>query len=324
MAGGMAPAPMMTPTIPVAPAGSGGGYRPPPALVALVPVLARMRADGAPINILLQGPAGCGKSSAARWLAAALGVDPADRERYVEADASVMMEAGDWFGVTDLDAGTTSWRARPFAEVISRDGAVAFIDEANRCAPAVANPLLALMDHRGETHPPGAPEPIRRHPTAIVLAACNIGGQYTGTERMDAALRSRCTLTMEMTYLAPADEAGLLTDRHGISASLADTIVATAAALRAAATDNGSELPLPPEPASHRATLAVARMISAGATIAAACESVMALAYPDARIGPVSARGMARTIISRTVTTPAAPPAPAPTGPAVTVATVAP
>lgn len=173
------------------------------------------------------GPAGCGKTEAALQLAAMAGFDA------FVIDCSIVREPRDWFGSRTVKGGAIAWQDSQFVRAVTRGNTVVILDEANRASLTVGNALLPLLDRRRATLVEERGSVVRVAPGTVFVATMNEGAAYTGTGPMDAALRDRFPRVVEMTYLAPADEARLLVDRTGIDAPTAARLVEIAGKTRA-------------------------------------------------------------------------------------------
>lgn len=173
------------------------------------------------------GPAGCGKTEAALQLAAMAGFDA------FVIDCSIVREPRDWFGSRTVKGGTIAWQDSQFVRAVTRGNTVVILDEANRASLTVGNALLPLLDRRRATLVEERGSVVRVAPGTVFVATMNEGAAYTGTGPMDAALRDRFPRVVEMTYLAPADEARLLVDRTGLDAPTAARLVEIAGKTRA-------------------------------------------------------------------------------------------
>jgi nitric oxide reductase NorQ protein len=175
------------------------------------------------------GPAGCGKTEAALQLAALAGFDA------FVIDCSIVREPRDWFGSRTVKGGSIAWQDSQFVRAVTRGNTVVILDEANRASLTVGNALLPLLDRRRASLVEERGSVVRVAPGTIFVATMNEGAAYTGTGPMDAALRDRFPRVVEMTYLAPADEARLLEARTGVDTVTAQRLVEIAGKTRTSA-----------------------------------------------------------------------------------------
>lgn len=265
----------------------GDAYHPTPALARVgAAALARSEA-GETVRIGLGGPAGCGKSQAAYWLAR-----QGDRP-IVEVNCGILTEPDTIFGSTSLDRATSTFIRSEFAEAVQTPGAVVLLDEANRMPAIVGNGLFPLLTEQGRTIVPGTTEAVTVAPGVIFVMTMNRGAQYTGTDAMDAALLSRIAAHLDLGYLDADAEVQLVRERCRIADADAGEIVAAAAALRRLAEKDQM---FPEEPASTRAVLAAAGWVEAGLDLDDAIATAMTSAYSAASFaGRPSPREAAET-----------------------------
>ena len=179
-------------------------------------------------NVLLVGPTGCGKTEFAKQFAAI------HKLPLLKMDCSNVTEASQWFGHFDMRNGSMSWQESPFDKVVSAGSHVILLDEINRAAPEVLNVLLPLLDTNKSTFiQDRRPTPILSDGGGLVwFATMNEGSSYTGTNKLDRALRARFGDVVELTYLSRLDEIDLLVRRTGIAVENATKLVDIAGTVR--------------------------------------------------------------------------------------------
>lgn len=179
-------------------------------------------------NVLLVGPTGCGKTEFAKQFAAL------HKLPLLKMDCSNVTEASQWFGHFDMRAGSMTWQESPFDKVVSAGNHVILLDEINRATPEVLNVLLPLLDTNKSTFiQDRRPTPILRDGGGLVwFATMNEGSSYTGTNKLDRALRARFGDVVELTYLSRLDEIDLLVRRTGLAVEIATKLVDLAATVR--------------------------------------------------------------------------------------------
>lgn len=138
------------------------------------------------IAVLIRGDHGIGKSQIARSVAADLKLE------FIDVRASTMQE-GDVVGYPDLDrikeTGVASFALPSWYVRACREPVVLMLDELNRGLPGVQNGFFqVILDRELGNGPDG--RPIALHPGTRVIAAVNVGSEYTVTE-MDPALLDR-------------------------------------------------------------------------------------------------------------------------------------
>lgn len=179
-------------------------------------------------NVLLVGPTGAGKTELAKQCAARLKLP------LLKMDCANVTESQQWFGRLDIKNGTMEYLEAPFARVVAMGNHVILLDEINRASPEVLNVLLPLLDTNRSTFiQERKPSPILRDGGGLIwFATMNEGSAYTGTMRLDRALRARFSNVVELTYLNKMDEINLLVKRTGIDVESATKLVDIADTIR--------------------------------------------------------------------------------------------
>jgi hypothetical protein len=159
-------------------------------------------------NIMMTGPAGCGKTMAAKALVNAL-----DRpDYYFNLGATQDPRATLIGNVTfDKEKGTAFSEAL-FVKAIQQENAVILLDELSRAHPDAWNILMTVLD-QGQRYlrldEAEDQATIRVADGVTFIATANIGNEYTSTRTMDKALMDRFTI-IEMDLLNQAEEFNLL------------------------------------------------------------------------------------------------------------------
>ncbi len=159
-------------------------------------------------NIMMTGPAGCGKTMAAKALVNAL-----DRpDYYFNLGATQDPRATLIGNVTfDKEKGTAFSEAL-FVKAIQQPNAVILLDELSRAHPDAWNILMTVLDSGQRYLRLDEAEDqatIKVADGVTFIATANIGNEYTSTRVMDKALMDRFTI-IEMDLLAEDEEADLL------------------------------------------------------------------------------------------------------------------
>ena len=163
-------------------------------------------------NIMMTGPAGCGKTMAAKSLVNAL-----DRPDFYFNLGATQDPRSTLIGNTHFnkDTGTTFAEAL-FVKAIQTENAVILLDELSRAHPEAHNILMTVLDEgqrylRLDEHEDSPT--IEVAPGVTFIATANIGNEYTATRVMDRALIDRFII-VEMEELTTEDEVSLLTQLY--------------------------------------------------------------------------------------------------------------
>jgi len=160
-------------------------------------------------NILMCGPAGCGKTMAAKAL-----VNSLDRpEFYFNLGATQDPRATLIGNVTfDKEKGT-AFSESLFVKAIQTENAIILMDELSRAHPDAWNILMTVLD-QGQRYlrldEAEDQATIKVADGVTFIATANIGNEYTATRVMDKALLDRFTI-IEMDVLNADQECDLLT-----------------------------------------------------------------------------------------------------------------
>jgi nitric oxide reductase NorQ protein len=159
-------------------------------------------------NILMTGPAGCGKTMAAKSL-----VNSLDRPDFYFNLGATQDPRSTLIGNTHFDKKKgTYFSASLFVKAIQTPNAVILLDELSRAHPDAWNILMTVLDS-GQRYlrldeADGA-ETINVAEGVTFVATANIGNEYTSTRVMDKALMDRFII-VEMDVLNDEEEHGLL------------------------------------------------------------------------------------------------------------------
>lgn len=191
------------------------------------------------LNILLDGPQGCGKTVLARSIAEALGME------FVFFNCGAVVEATDFFATIQVRAAEGG---APVTDFVKTDVLLAledaqerrdrrflvFLDELNRCQESARNALMPALDSTRKVFHPIENRFIPIPDNVQFIAAVNRGSAFTGTFDIDTAQLDRFA-PLQMDYLPPEEEVKLLHGRHpDLAKSLVEDIVAIADAVRRA------------------------------------------------------------------------------------------
>ena len=159
-------------------------------------------------NILMTGPAGCGKTMAAKSLVNAL-----DRPDFYFNMGSTQDPRATLVGNVHFDkAKGTYFSESLFVKAIQTPNAVILLDELSRAHPDAWNILMTVLD-QGQRYlrldEQDGQATINVAEGVTFVATANIGNEYTSTRVMDKALMDRFII-VEMDVLTDVEETGLL------------------------------------------------------------------------------------------------------------------
>ena len=160
-------------------------------------------------NILMTGPAGCGKTMAAKSLVNAL-----DRPDFYFNLGATQDPRSSLIGNTHFDKTKGTYFSESlFVKAIRTPNAVILLDELSRAHPDAWNILMTVLDS-GQRYlrldEADNSETVNVAEGVTFVATANIGNEYTSTRVMDKALMDRFII-VEMDVLTDTEEHGLLT-----------------------------------------------------------------------------------------------------------------
>ena len=160
-------------------------------------------------NILMTGPAGCGKTMAAKSLVNAL-----NRPDFYFNLGATQDPRSTLIGNTHFEKSKGTYFSESlFVTAIKTPDAVILLDELSRAHPDAWNILMTVLDS-GQRYlrldEADGSETIKVAEGVTFVATANIGNEYTSTRVMDKALMDRFTI-VEMDVLTDTEEHGLLT-----------------------------------------------------------------------------------------------------------------
>jgi hypothetical protein len=159
-------------------------------------------------NIMMTGPAGCGKTMAAKSV-----VNSLDRPDFYFNLGATQDPRSTLIGNTHFDTKKGTYFSQSlFVEAIQTPNAVILLDELSRAHPDAWNILMTVLDY-GQRYlrldEQSGSDTIKVADGVTFVATANIGNEYTSTRVMDKALMDRFTI-VEMDVLNEADEIELL------------------------------------------------------------------------------------------------------------------
>ena len=159
-------------------------------------------------NIMMTGPAGCGKTMAAKSV-----VNSLDRPDYYFNLGATQDPRGTLIGNTHFESDKGTYFSESlFVKAIQTPNAVILLDELSRAHPDAWNILMTVLDY-GQRYlrldEQDNQSTIKVAAGVTFIATANIGNEYTSTRVMDKALMDRFTI-VEMDVLSEEDENSLL------------------------------------------------------------------------------------------------------------------
>lgn len=160
-------------------------------------------------NIMMTGPAGCGKTMAAK--AAANALEGYNMEIFNLG--STQDPRTTLIGNTQFDTSKgTVFNPSPFVKAIQTPNTVVVLDELSRAHPEAHNILMTVLDN-GQRYlrlDEASDSPVIKVADGVsFIASANIGSEYTATRQMDRAMIDRFTI-IEMDTLTKEEEFSLL------------------------------------------------------------------------------------------------------------------
>ncbi|CAN5874941.1 hypothetical protein BH11MYX3_BH11MYX3_07510 [soil metagenome] len=192
------------------------------------------------LNILLDGPQGCGKTVLARSIADSRGME------FVFFNCGAVAEASDFFVSIQVKASSSG---APVTDFVKTDILIAieeagdhpdrkylvFLDELNRCQESARNALMPALDATRRVFHPIENTFIPIPDNVQFIAAVNRGREFSGTFGIDAAQLDRFA-PLQMSYPPPKAELEILAKRHPtLSAANLEIIIDVADTIRNAA-----------------------------------------------------------------------------------------
>lgn len=195
------------------------------------------------LNILLDGPQGCGKTVLAKAIAETLGME------FVFFNCSAVIEPTDFLATMLARQAESGGAVTDFIETDLLRGLVAakksvedpkepyrrflvFLDELNRCHEHARNMLMPALDQTRRIFNPITGEFLEIPNNVQFIAAVNQGSEFSGTFGIDAAQLDRFA-PLQMSYMPVEAEIDLLAGRHPtLTKSLIADIVGIADEIR--------------------------------------------------------------------------------------------
>ena len=170
------------------------------------------------LNILLDGPQGCGKTVLAKSIAESLGLE------FFFFNCGAVVEATDFLATIQVRASSSGAPVTDFVKtdvLIKLEEAIVrsdrryliFLDEFNRCQESARNALMPALDSTRRLFHPIDNKFLQIPDNVQFIAAVNRGGEFTGTFGIDAAQLDRFA-PLQVDYMPPDEEMKLLQNRH--------------------------------------------------------------------------------------------------------------
>lgn len=180
-----------------------------------------------PVNILITGMQGTGKTSLGRQIAAVFS-RPA-----CEIQCGYMIDSTQWFGSREFspDRGTF-YRESQFVKAVETPGALILLDELNRTEnPKVANSLFWLLDTRRAAWIDDIQREVRVASGVIFVATLNEGALFAGIDILDGALRDRFSV-VQLDSPSHDTEVAIIVSKSGLKGEAASKLVDFASLIR--------------------------------------------------------------------------------------------
>lgn len=249
-------------------------------------------------NIMMVGPAGCGKTQAAKELPKAT-----NRPFFYFNLGATQDPRATLIGNTHFKDGQTTFDESAFVKAIQTENAVILLDELSRAHPEAWNILMTVLDE-GQRYlrlDEDIDSPtIRVAANVSFIATANIGTEYTSTRVLDRALMDRFEI-IEVDILSLSQEEDLLTKRFGdrVSGNLIHSVADIADATRKEWRSDEGKLSTM---ISTRMTVRICELLADGFSLSEAAE-VAVLPFFDASGGTDSERTFVKQIIQKHMAT---------------------
>ena len=156
-------------------------------------------------GLLITGPSGVGKTVGVIKAVERLNAAHPDLALpLLVMDCPTVTDSQKWFGRREIDEKGSRYEVSDFIAAV-QNGAVILLDEWMRLHPTIHNGVMSLFSGSESVLLSDLNLTITRHPRTVFIGTTNIGSQFGGTHRMDAAMRERWSYTIERDF-PPRDE----------------------------------------------------------------------------------------------------------------------
>jgi len=230
-------------------------------------------------NIMMTGPAGCGKTMAAK--AAANSIEGYNMEIFNLG--STQDPRATLIGNTQFDTKKgTVFSPSPFVKAIQTPNTVIVLDEISRAHPEAHNILMTVLDS-GQRYlrlDEAADSPVVKVADGVsFIASANIGNEYTSTRQLDRAIVDRFTI-IEMDTLNSDEETSLLQMMYP---SVDSTVLGNVAKITSMTrNDVKKEVPTLSNSLSTRTAVEIGSLLYDGFNLAEAAEITIYPLFDDA------------------------------------------
>ncbi len=181
--------------------------------------------DKHPVNILIKGKHGLGKSELARQLAATY------QMHYIPIPINLLQESGQLMGHDEFVDNQTTFIESNFVKAVRTPNSVIHLEELNRPeSPKALGELFPLLDDSRMIVHDKIGE-VRVASGTVFVGTLNVGFEYTGIDPLDEALRDRFHF-VELGYLPPTEEANLIQMRTELSGAPVTRLIELVNSLR--------------------------------------------------------------------------------------------
>ena len=245
-------------------------------------------------NIMMTGPAGCGKTMAAKAL-----VNSLDRPDFYFNLGATQDPRATLVGNTHYDSTKgTYFSESVFVQAIQTENAVILLDELSRAHPDAWNILMTVLDS-GQRYlrldESDGQSTVKVANGVTFIATANIGNEYTSTRVMDKALMDRFTI-VEMDVLSETEEFDLLSYMFpNVDTNVIGSVSKIAALTRGEANNDTARIPFG---VSTRTTVELAGLLFDGFSLEEAAEVTIYPQY-DSTGGVDSERTFVKQIVQK-------------------------